>query len=211
MVVGAQVVGELRDSAIKALVLSAILMLLYIRVRFAEYSYGIGALLADLHDVLTTLAAVTFLIMIPWIHVEMNLTMIAAFLTILGYSISDTIIVYDRIRENRPRVKGTLREVIDLSINQTLSRTILTSSTVVFAALMLLAFNFGTGNPLEGFSFALAWGVITGTFSSIYIASPLMLWIDERAERKAKKNGGGSGGNVAIDKAATRPAQGTQA
>jgi SecD/SecF fusion protein len=201
MVVGAQVVGELRDSAIKALALSALLMLLYIRVRFAEYSYGFGALLADLHDLFSTLAAIAFLIWIPWIHVEMNLTMIAAFLTILGYSINDTIIVYDRIRENRPRVKGTLREVIDLSVNQTLSRTILTSSTVIVAALIMLAFNFGTGNPLEGFAFALAWGVITGTFSSIYIASPLMMWIDEREERK-RKAGNGKGGAKPVAPAA---------
>ena len=184
-VVGAQVVGELRDSAIKALALSSLLILLYIRVRFAEYSYGWAALLADLHDVVATLAAIAFLIWFPWIRVEMNLTMIAAFLTILGYSLNDTIVVFDRIRENRPRVKGSLAEVCDVSINQTLSRTVITSGTTILASLIILIFNWGTGNALEGFAFALTFGVVAGTFSSIYIASPMLVWLEERAARKA--------------------------
>ena len=184
-VVGAQVVGELRDSAIKALALSSLLILLYIRVRFAEYSYGWGALLADLHDVVATLAAIAFLIWFPWIRVEMNLTMIAAFLTILGYSLNDTIVVFDRIRENRPRVKGSLSDVCDVSINQTLSRTVITSGTTILASLIILIFNWGTGNALEGFAFALTFGVVAGTFSSIYIASPLLVWFEERAAAKA--------------------------
>lgn len=188
-VVGAQVVGELRDSAIKALAISSLLILLYIRVRFAEYSYGWAALLADLHDVIATLAAIAFLVWIPWIKVEMNLTMIAAFLTILGYSLNDTIVVFDRIRENRPRVKGSLLEVCDLSINQTLSRTVITSGTTILSSLVILIFNFGTGNALEGFAFALTFGVVAGTFSSIYIASPLLVYLEARAEKKAKAAG----------------------
>lgn len=184
-VVGAQVVGELRDSAIKALALSSLLILLYIRVRFAEYSYGWGALVADLHDVVATLAAIAFLIWFPRIRVEMNLTMIAAFLTILGYSLNDTIVVFDRIRENRPRLKGSLSDVCDASINQTLSRTVITSGTTILASLIILIFNWGTGNALEGFAFALTFGVVAGTFSSIYIASPLLVWLEERASRKA--------------------------
>lgn len=188
-VVGAQVVGELRDSAIKALAISALLILLYIRVRFAEYSYGWAALLADLHDVIATLAAIALLILIPWIRVELNLTMIAAFLTILGYSLNDTIVVFDRIRENRPRVKGSLLEVCDLSINQTLSRTVITSGTTILSSLVILIFNFGTGNALEGFAFALTFGVVAGTFSSIYIASPVLVYFEERAEKKAKAAG----------------------
>ncbi|MCY3000846.1 MAG: protein translocase subunit SecD [Planctomycetota bacterium] len=188
-VVGAQVVGELRDSAIKALAISSLLILLYIRVRFAEYSYGWAALLADLHDVVATLAAIAFLVWIPWIKVEMNLTMIAAFLTILGYSLNDTIVVFDRIRENRPRVKGSLLEVCDLSINQTLSRTVITSGTTILSSLVILIFNFGTGNALEGFAFALTFGVVAGTFSSIYIASPLLVYLEARAEKKAKAAG----------------------
>ena len=158
-------------------------------MRFAEYSYGWAALLADLHDVVATLAAIAFLVWVPWIKVEMNLTMIAAFLTILGYSLNDTIVVFDRIRENRPRVKGSLLEVCDLSINQTLSRTVITSGTTILSSLVILIFNFGTGNALEGFAFALTFGVVAGTFSSIYIASPLLVYLEARAEQKAKASG----------------------
>jgi SecD/SecF fusion protein len=191
-VVGAQVVGELRDSAIKALVLSSLLILLYIRVRFAEYSYGWGALLADFHDVLTTMVAVTACIALSvvgvhFIEIDLNLTLIAAFLTILGYSLNDTIVTFDRVRENLPRVKGTLREVVDLSINQTLSRTIVTGGTVLVSALIILVFNWGTGNALEGFAFALAFGCLTGTYSSIFIAGPVFVWLEER---KLRKQGG---------------------
>jgi preprotein translocase SecF subunit len=136
-----------------------------------------------LHDVLFTLAAVAFLIIAPWIRVEMNLTMIAAFLTILGYSLNDTIIVFDRIRENLPRVKGSLLEICDLSVNQTLSRTIITSGTTIMASLVILIFNFGTGNALEGFAFALTFGVLIGTYSSIYVAAPVFVWFEERHQR----------------------------
>jgi SecD/SecF fusion protein len=191
-VIGAQVVGELRDSAIMALFWSCLAILLYIRVRFAEYSYGFAALAADLHDVLTTVAAIALCVAVPaLIKLEMNLTMIAAFLTILGYSLNDTIVTFDRIRENRPRVKGTLHEIVDLSINQTLARTIVTGGTVLVSDLIILAFNFGTGNVLEGFAFALAFGCLTGTYSSIFIAGPLFVWLELRAERKAKASGNG--------------------
>jgi SecD/SecF fusion protein len=183
-IVGAQVVGELRDSALLALFFSCLAVLLYIRVRFAEYSYGWGALVADLHDVLFTLAAVAFLIIAPWIRVELNLTMIAAFLTILGYSLNDSIIIFDRIRENLPRVKGSLYEICDLSINQTLARTIITSGTTIIASLVILIFNFGTGNALEGFAFALTFGVIVGTYSTIYIAAPVFVWFETRHRAK---------------------------
>ncbi len=184
-IVGAQVVGELRDSALIALFFSSLAILLYIRVRFAEYSYGWGALVADLHDVLFTLAAVAFLVWIPWIRIEMSLTMIAAFLTILGYSLNDTIIVFDRIRENLPRMsKASLLEVCDISVNQTLSRTIITSGTTILASLVILVFNFGTGNALEGFAFALTFGVLVGTYSSIYVAAPVFVWFEERHQRK---------------------------
>jgi SecD/SecF fusion protein len=182
--IGAQVVGELRDSAIRALLLSILLTVIYIRVRFAEYSYGIAAVVAVLHDVLATLAAVAVMIWVPFIHLEMNLTLIAAFLTIFGYSLNDTIVIFDRIRENLPRVKGTLAEVVDLSINQTLSRTIVTSGTTLATTLILLAFNFGTGNALEGFGLAMTFGLISGTYSTIYIACPLLIWLEERNRRK---------------------------
>ena len=184
-VIGGQVVGELRDSAIKAIVLSLILTVIYIRIRFAEFSYGLAAVVAVIHDVLTTITVLAILVWIPWIHVEMNLTMIAAFLTIIGYSINDTIIVFDRIRENREKSpKKGLSEIVDLSINQTLSRTICTTLTTSVAALVVLIFNFGTGGAVEGFAFALTWGITTGTYSTIGIACPVFVILEERHQRK---------------------------
>ena len=198
-VIGAQVVGELRDSAIQAILLSIFLTVIYIRVRFAEYSYGWAAVVAVVHDVLTTLGAVAVLIAVPWIQVEMNLTLIAAFLTIFGYSLNDTIVIFDRVRENLPRVKGSLAEVVDLSINLTLSRTICTSGTTLLATFVVLIFNFGTGNALEGFGFAMSFGILTGTYSTIWIACPLLVWMEERKRRKleAEKSGARRGGKSA--------------
>jgi SecD/SecF fusion protein len=190
-VIGAQVVGELRDSAIRALLLSVLLTVIYIRVRFAEYSYGWAAVVAVVHDVLATLGAVAVLVAVPFIHIEMNLTIIAAFLTIFGYSLNDTIVIFDRVRENLPRVKGTFRDVVDLSCSQTLSRTICTSGTVLICTLVILIFNLGTGNALESFGFAMTFGVIVGSYSTLYIACPVLVWLEERKQRKL---GGGKGG-----------------
>ena len=114
--------------------------------------------------------------------------MIAAFLTIIGYSLNDTIVLFDRVRENMPRTKGSLAELLDLSINQTLSRTILTSVTTLIAVTILFAFNLGTGNVLEGFAFAMVVGVLVGTYSSIFIAAPTFIWLETRArERRAQE------------------------
>ena len=190
-VIGAQVVGELRDSAIRALLLSVLLTVIYIRVRFAEYSYGWAAVVAVVHDVLATLGAVAVLVAVPFIHIEMNLTIIAAFLTIFGYSLNDTIVIFDRVRENLPRVKGTFAEVVDLSVSQTLSRTICTSGTVLICTLVILIFNLGTGNALESFGFAMTFGVIVGSYSTIFIACPVLVWLEESKQRKI---GGGKGG-----------------
>ena len=183
-VIGAQVVGELRDSAIRAMLLSIFLVVMYIRVRFAEYSYGFAAVAAVVHDVLITLGAVAIMVKLPFIQIEMNLTMIAAFLTILGYSLNDTIVIFDRVRENLPRVKGSFQDIVNLSINQTLSRTIVTSGTTLLSILVVLAFNFGTGNALEGFMLALTVGMVSGTYSTVFIACPLLVWFEERAHRR---------------------------
>ena len=198
-VIGATVVGELRDSAIRAILLSIFLVVMYIRVRFAEYSYGFAAVAAVVHDVLITLGAVALMVKAPFIQVEVNLTLIAAFLTILGYSLNDTIVIFDRVRENLPREKGSLKEIVNLSINQTLSRTVVTSVTTLLSILVVLAFNFGTGNVLEGFMFALAVGVLSGTYSTIFIACPLLVWFENRAMAK----GDGGGKVVAARKPAT--------
>jgi preprotein translocase SecF subunit len=163
-VIGRRVVGELRDSALKALLLSMLLTVIYMRVRFAEYSYGFASVIALVHDIFITLGAIAFLVLVPFIHVEFDMTTIAVFLTIVGYSSNDTIIVFDRIRENLPRMKGTLWQVVNASINQTFSRTVMTASTACMAMLIVLIFNFGSGNVLEGFAFTMFFGIATGTF-----------------------------------------------
>lgn len=199
-VIGSQVVGELRDSAVQALLLSIFLVVMYLRFRFMEYSYGMAAVAAVVHDILITIGAIALLVKVPFIQVEMNLTMIAAFLTILGYSLNDTIVIFDRVRENLPRQKGTFAEIVNLSINQTLSRTIVTSGTTLITVLVVLAFNFGTGNVLEGFMFALAVGIIAGTYSTIFIACPTLIWLEERAKRKGSGGTDGQAGERADSK-----------
>ena len=146
---------------------------------------GFAAVAAVVHDVLIALGAIAVMVHLPFIEVEMNLTMIAAFLTILGYSLNDTIVIFDRVRENLPRVKGSFADVVNLSINQTISRTITTSTTALFSVITMLAFNLGTGNVLEGFMLALLVGFISGVYSTIYIACPLLIWLEARAHRKA--------------------------
>jgi SecD/SecF fusion protein len=181
--VGAQVVSELRDKAIFAILLSLFAAVMYIRVRFAEYSFGFAAVAALTHDVLITLGALAVADrFLPFIDTEINLPMIAAFLTIIGYSLNDTIVVFDRVRENLPRMQGSLSEIIDRSINQCLSRTLLTSMTTMISVALLLAFNLGTGNVIEGFAFALLVGVVVGTYSSMFIASPVLLWLETRRQ-----------------------------
>lgn len=184
-VVGAQVVGEMRDKAILAILFSLFAVVLYIRVRFAEYSYGLAAVAALVHDILITLGLVALANWTGIVEAEISLAMVAAFLTIIGYSLNDTIIIFDRIRENLPRMKGSLEEIVDASINQTLSRTILTSGTTLAAVLILFFMNYGSGSILEGFSFALAIGIVVGTYSTVYMAGPVFIWFERRAQRAA--------------------------
>ena len=187
--VGAQIVGELRDNAILAILASLFAVVIYIRLRFAEYSYGFAAVAALVHDVLITLGVMAVAIKFDLVAAELSLPMVAAFLTIIGYSLNDTIVVFDRIRENRPRMKGDLREILNTSINQTLSRTLLTSLTTLIAVIILFVFNYGSGSLLEGFAFALTIGVIVGTYSSIFVASPALLWLENRHAKKLAEAG----------------------
>lgn len=187
--VGAQIVGELRDNAILAIFFSLFAVVLYIRMRFAEYSYGIAAVVALVHDVLITLGVLAVAIQFNLVAAELSLPMVAAFLTIIGYSLNDTIVVFDRIRENRPRMKGDLEQILDTSINQTLSRTLLTSITTLIAVVILFSFNYGSGSLLEGFAFALTIGVVVGTYSSVFIASPALLYFERRNAKKAAAQG----------------------
>ncbi len=184
--VGPQVVGELRNNALLALAASLFAAVIYLRVRFAEYSYGIAAAVAVFHDVLVTLGVTTIANHFGLVNGEITLTMIAVYLTIIGYSLNDTIVIFDRVRENLPRMKGSLAEVINTSVNQTLSRTILTSFTVFMSVVILYVFNFGTGNVIESFAFAMMVGTVAGTYSTVYIANPILLWWESRWGRLAQ-------------------------
>jgi preprotein translocase SecF subunit len=165
-VVGPTVSGELVQRGVTALVVAIALMLAYIWFRF-EWQFSIGAILALTHDVILTIGifAVT--------QLEFTLPIIAALLTIVGYSMNDTVVIYDRIRENLRKFKQMpLKDVVNLSVNQTLSRTIMTSLTTLLAVVSLFVFG---GEVLRGFSFAIIWGIIVGTYSTVYIASPFLL------------------------------------
>ena len=164
--VGPKISKELTEAGIYAVFIALILMLFYIWLRF-EWQFSLGAIVALLHDVILTLG--TFSI----IGFEFNLSIIAAVLTIVGYSMNDTVVIYDRIRENLKKDDTiNLTDLINLSVNETLPRTLKTSITTLLA---LTAIYFFGGEILRGFSFALIWGVIVGTYSSIFIASPLIL------------------------------------
>ena len=165
-VVGPTVSGELVQRGVTALVVAIALMLAYIWFRF-EWQFSVGAILALTHDVILTIGVFTVT------QFEFTLAIIAALLTIIGYSMNDTVVIYDRIRENLRKFKQMpLREVVNLSVNQTLGRTIMTSLTTLLAVVALFLFG---GEVLRGFSFALIWGVVVGTYSTVYIASPLLL------------------------------------
>ncbi|MEQ8764345.1 MAG: protein translocase subunit SecD [Planctomycetota bacterium] len=197
--IGPMAAKELEEKAIFAILISLILIVLYIRLRFHEFKYGLAAVAALVHDVLFSLGAVVACSWSGFINVEIDLPMIAAFLTIIGYSLNDTIVVFDRVRENLPKYpKASLPEVINTSINQTLSRTILTSVTTFVVVAILFVMNKGKKNVLEGFSFAMVIGVVIGTYSSIFIASPVVVMIHKYNERKqAKEQGAGKSNKVA--------------
>lgn len=164
--VGPKISKELTKSGIYAVLIALILMLFYIWLRF-EWQFSLGSILALLHDVMLTLGAFSI------IGFEFNLSIIAAILTIVGYSMNDTVVIYDRIRENLKKDdKSDLLDLINISVNETLPRTLKTSITTLLA---LIAIYFFGGEILRGFSFALIWGVIVGTYSSIFIAAPLIL------------------------------------
>ena len=166
-IVGAVVGEELRKKARNATLFALVAMLLYIAFRF-EFVYGVGATVAVIHDVVLTLALVSLF------NLEITLYVIAAFLTLVGYSVNDTIVIFDRVRENRKLVRrSSLEEIINLSINQTLRRTVLTSGLTLFVVIALYVMG---GAVLRPFSFVLVAGVIIGTYSSIAIASPIVLW-----------------------------------
>jgi preprotein translocase subunit SecF len=169
--VGPQVGKQLRNKGVMALLYAMLAILMYVAFRF-DLKFGPGALVAMVHDVI--MVAGYFLIS----RREFNLTSIAVLLTILGYSINDTIVVYDRIREEMVKYKGKpLPEIINIAVNDTLSRTILTSGVTALSLIGLLVFGVG---EIFDFAAAMLIGIVVGTSSSVYIASPLVIWLDER-------------------------------
>ena len=167
-VVGPTVGAELLHAGILATILAMLAISAYVALRF-EWQFGLAALISTFHDVLTTIGLFAVL------HIDFNLTSVAALLTLAGYSINDTVVVFDRIRETLRRQKATsLRDVINDSVNQTLSRTTMTAGTTLLALLPLLLMG---GPTLFNFSIALTWGILVGTYSSIYVAAALLLYM----------------------------------
>lgn len=171
--VGPKVGRDLRSKGLKAILFALVGILIYISWRF-EFRFALGAVVALIHDVLVTVGIFSLT------DREISLPVLAALLTIVGYSLNDTIVVYDRIRENVRRLGGRLEEVINRSINETLSRTILTSFTTLIVVVVLYLLG---GGVVKDFAFALIVGVVVGTYSSIYIASPLVLFLEKGGKR----------------------------
>lgn len=171
--IGPKIGKELRRDAAYAVVASLFVILAYVAIRY-KFSYGMGAVLALYHDVLLTLGIISLLDgVIPFLNLEITQEIIAAFLTLVGLSVNDTVVVFDRMRENSKIYRSlSLRDVMNKSLNDTLSRTIITSGTILMVLLVLL---FTGGEVTRGFAFTLTIGIITGTYSSIYIASAVVL------------------------------------
>jgi preprotein translocase SecF subunit len=174
--VGPKVSQELLWAATQAVIYALIAILAYIWFRF-EWQFGIGAVVALVHDVVLTLGIFSLL------GLEFNLSTVAALLTIVGYSLNDTVVIYDRVRENLRRYKTmALSELLDRSINETLARTVMTALTTLVALIALFVFG---GPVIRGFTFAMVWGVLVGTYSTIFVATPLLLHLNLRRESVA--------------------------
>jgi len=188
--VGPRVGAELRRNAAIAMVLASLVTLVYLAIRF-EWRFGVAAVLSTAHDVLLTFAFIKLL------HIEVSLTIVAAILTLLGYSGNDTIIIFDRVRENLKKDrKSPLYDVLNRSINETLPRSVLTHATTLAATLALLFF---AGEVIRPFAVVMTFGIFVATFSSVYVASPLLLWIEQKWPRTLGDKGG--------SRAAVRPSR----
>jgi preprotein translocase SecF subunit len=186
-IVGPKVGDELVRDGILAVVLALGAIALYVWFRF-EWQFGLGALVSTFHDVITTFGLFSLT------GLEFNLTTVAAILTIAGYSVNDTVVEYDRVRENLRKYKSmSVYDLLNLSVNETLARTILTVSTVFVTVLALLFFG---GEVLRGFAIAMLWGLIIGTYSSIYVAMPMLIYFNLRSGKDREAD---------IDPAAERP------
>lgn len=186
--VGPKVSGELIQTAVLAVVLAIAAVLFYIWLRF-EWQFSLGAVAALVHDVILTIGIFSIL------QIQFDLAIIAALLTIVGYSLNDTVVVFDRVRENLIKYKKRrLKEVLNLSINETLSRTVMTSGTTLIALISLIVLG---GDVIRGFVFAMTWGVVVGTYSSVFVASNILLALGTKRDwTKPDSNQGNQYANV---------------
>jgi preprotein translocase subunit SecF len=167
--------AELRRGALLAILVSFLITLLYLAWRF-EWRFGLAAIIATMHDILATVAFIAML------RLEISLTVVAGLLTVIGYSLNDTIIIFDRVRENlRKNRREPLYDTLNRSVNETLPRSVLTHATVLVSTLALLLF---AGEVIRPFAWVMAFGVFTGTFSSIYVASPILMYIERKYPRQ---------------------------
>lgn len=179
--IGPVVSGELIEAGVLSVVLAVFAVLVYVWLRF-EWQFAVGAVVALVHDVMLTIGLFSVL------QLEFNLSIIAALLTIVGYSLNDTVIVFDRVRENLRRYKTMdLVEVLNVSINETLSRTLMTSGTTLIALIALYTLG---GEIIRGFTFGMIWGIVIGTYSSIFVASVALLWLNVKRDWSKPDDGG---------------------
>ncbi len=179
--VGPSFADDLRNAALMSIIFALIVIFLYILIRFKKWSYSAGAVAALAHDVIITLGIFTILHGIVPFSLDINQVLIAAFLTIVGYSLNDTVVVFDRIRENSLIFKTeSFDKMVNRSINNTLSRTVITSLTTLFVVTILFIFG---GDVLKGLSFALILGVLLGTYSSIFVASALLVDLQQKTRK----------------------------
>ena len=178
-VVGPKVGKDLKEKALLAVGLSALAILIYVAWRFKQVSYGLGGIVALFHDVIVTYGAISIA------GIEYSLNVMAVILTIIGFSINDTIVIFDRVREDVKKLrKENLETIFNTAINETLGRTVLTSGTVMMVVLILFFFG---GPVIHDFAFALIVGLITGTYSTVYIASPVVLFWEKYVTSKRKR------------------------
>ncbi|MCX6141229.1 MAG: protein translocase subunit SecF [Candidatus Kapabacteria bacterium] len=176
-----KVSNELAIDSLISLGLATLIILLYVAIRF-QLAYGISSIVALAHDVLMAFVISVLFNKLGLLNLEISINSLAAYLTILGYSINDKVVVFDRIRENRDKHKGmALAELVNLSLNETLSRTLITGMSVLAALLVMV---FMGGDVLEGFAFTMFIGIVIGTYSSIYIASSFLIWYTDRVKHK---------------------------
>jgi preprotein translocase subunit SecF len=198
-IVGPKIGADLRGQAVRVVLYALAAMLIYIAFRF-EWIYGVAAVIAVFHDTIITIGLFSLF------NKQIDLTVIAALLTLVGYSMNDTIVVFDRIRENlKLQKRGTFSDIVNTSINQTLSRTILTSGLTLLTALALFFFG---GQVLSGFSFALVVGIIVGTYSSVFIASPILIfWYELMEKRRQQGKSGKASSRITVAASTKRPAK----